>query len=249
MGETQGDNPRVAILGATGDLGFGLALRLAREGVPVTIGSRNAERAGDAVERCLGRVPDGRIEGTTNDAAVEAAEIVVLGVPFASHAETLKGLKPNFREGQIVLDATVPLATAIGGRATATIGVWHGSAAQQAKALLPEGVRVVSGLHTVSAATLTDLDHELDEDVLLAGERREDKQRIARMIERIPGLRCVDCGRLELSRFTEQLTPLLISINSRYKTHAGIRILGLPESGAELGTGPAGGATDRQRRS
>jgi 8-hydroxy-5-deazaflavin:NADPH oxidoreductase len=223
------DQTPVSILGATGDLGFGLALRLAREGVPVVIGSRSAERATAAAERALERVPGASVEGMTNDLAVQRAEIVVLSVPFASHADTLKGLAEHFREGQLLLDATVPLATALGGKPTATIGVWHGSAAQQAKALVPSGVRVVSGLHTVSAATLTDLDHDLHEDVLICGDKRDDKRPVMELIGRIPGLRCVDAGRLELSRFTEQLTPLLIGINIRYKTHAGISIVNLPD--------------------
>lgn len=218
----------MSILGATGDLGFGLALRLLREGLPVVIGSRSAERAAAAAERALERVPNADVRGMTNDQATRQAEVIVLSVPFASHAETLKGLAEHFREGQILVDATVPLATALGGRPTATIGVWHGSAAQQARALVPDGVRVVSALHTVSAATLTDLEHELHEDVLICGDKRDDKRRVAAIIERVPGLRCIDCGRLELSRFTEQLTPLLISINGRYKTHAGIHIVGIP---------------------
>jgi len=228
MENSAADQTPVSILGATGDLGFGLALRLSHEGVPIVIGSRSPERAAAAAERALEHVPHARIEGMTNDQAIERAEVIVLSVPFASHADTLKGLAESFREGQILVDATVPLATALGGRPTATIGVWHGSAAQQAKALVPEGVRVVSGLHTVSAAMLTDLGHFLHEDVLICGDRREDKRRVADIIERIPGLRVIDCGRLELSRFTEQLTPLLISINGRYKTHAGIHIVGVP---------------------
>jgi hypothetical protein len=219
---------RVSILGATGQLGFGLALRLAREGVPVVIGSRSAERAAEAAGRVRERCPEAEIEGARNEEAVDRAEVVVLSVPFAAHADTLKSVAMHLREGQLVVDATVPLATAVGGKPTATVGVWHGSAAQQADALVPDAVSVVSALHTVSAATLTDLDRALDEDVLVCGNRRADKHRAAALIERIPGLRCVDCGRLELSRFTEQLTPVLISINSRYKTHAGIRILGLP---------------------
>jgi 8-hydroxy-5-deazaflavin:NADPH oxidoreductase len=107
------------------------------------------------------------------------------------------------------------LATAIGGRPTRTVDVWQGSAAQQAQELVPTGVSVVSALHTVSAQHLGDLHHVLDEHVLVCGDRREDKQTVVRLLERIPGLRCIDCGRLELARFTEQLTPLLISINGR----------------------------------
>jgi 8-hydroxy-5-deazaflavin:NADPH oxidoreductase len=93
--------------------------------------------------------------------------------------------------------------------------------------MVPDGVRVVSALHTVSAASCADLDVELDEDVLVCGDRREDKERAMALIDRIDGLRCVDAGRLEMARIAESLTALLISINVRHKTHAGIKITGL----------------------
>ena len=95
--------------------------------------------------------------------------------------------------------------------------------------MAPEGVRVVSALHTVSAASLTDLEHPLDQDVLVCGDARADKREAALLIEQIEGLRCIDCGRLEMSRTTESLTALLISVNARYKIHAGIRLSGLPD--------------------
>jgi NADPH-dependent F420 reductase len=123
----------------------------------------------------------------------------------------------------------VPLAAAVGGKATRVLGVPQGSAAQQAAEMAPEGVRVVSALHTISASTLADLDHELDEDVLICGDRKADKRAAAEIIGRIPGLRCVDAGRLEMASIVEPLTALLISANARYKTHAGIRITGLPD--------------------
>lgn len=211
----------VAILGGTGDLGYGLAVRLAHVGVDVAIGSRDAARA----EEAAARVGNGA-SGAENADAARGAEIVVVAVPFAAQAATLAAVA-DVLEGQIVLDATVPLATAVGGKPTRTIGVWTGSAAQQAQEVVGDRARVVSGLHTVSAASLADLSHELHEDVLLCGDRKTDKQAVADLIQRIPGLRCVDAGRLELSRIVEQLTPLLISINIRHKTHAGISITGL----------------------
>jgi hypothetical protein len=109
------------------------------------------------------------------------------------------------------------------------LGVWQGSAAQQALEMAPAGVRVVSALHTVSAASLSDLEHPLDQDVLVCGDAREDKRAAAVLIERIEGLRCVDCGRLEMARITESLTAMLIAVNVRYKAHAGIRLTGLPD--------------------
>ena len=151
----------------------------------------------------------------------------MLSVPFRNQSENLTNLKEVLREGQLLIDATVPLAAAVSGKATRMLGVWQGSAAQQAQEMVPDGVRVVSALHTVSAAMLSDLDHALDEDVLVCGNRKADKQVAIELIERIDGLRCVDCGPLENSRTTESLTALLIGINVRYKTHAGIKITGL----------------------
>jgi hypothetical protein len=154
---------------------------------------------------------------------------VILSVPFRNQSETLASLKDALQPGQLLIDATVPLAAAVSGKATRMLGVWQGSAAQQAREMVPEGVRVVSALHTVSAASLSDLDHALAEDVLVCGDAREDKREAAQLIELIEGLRCVDCGRLEMARITESLTALLISVNSRYKAHAGIRLTGLPD--------------------
>ena len=146
-----------------------------------------------------------------------------------NQSETLANLRDAWRPGALLIDATVPLAAAVGGRATRMVGVWQGSAAEQAAEMAREGVRVVSALHTVSAASLTDLDHPLEQDVLVCGDAREDKREAALLIERIEGLRCVDCGRLEMSRTTESLTALLIGVNARYKVHAGIRLAGLPD--------------------
>jgi NADPH-dependent F420 reductase len=220
----------VCIVGGTGALGFGLALRLGAAGVPVVIGSRDGERAQEAAGRAAESVPGGEFTGGENQEAVRDAEIVILSVPFRSHSETLTNLKEALSQDQLVVDATVPLAAAVSGKATRLLGVWQGSAAQQAQEMVPEGVRVVSAFHTVSAALLTDLKHHLDEDVLLCGNRRADKQQIGSLVERIPGLRAVDCGPLEMARIVEGLTPLLISINVRHKTRAGIRITGLPSS-------------------
>jgi NADPH-dependent F420 reductase len=206
-----------------------LAVRLGRAGIPVIIGSRDAGRAAEAAQRASAAVPGASFEGLENAEAAARGEIVVLSVPFRSQSETLTNLKGALRPGQLLVDATVPLAAAVSGRATRTLGVWQGSAAQQAQEMVPDGVRVVSGLHTVSAAMLSDLDHVLDEDVLLCGDSREDKRAVAELLERIDGLRCVDAGRLEMARIVESMTALLISINIRHKTHAGIRVTGLPD--------------------
>jgi NADPH-dependent F420 reductase len=219
----------VTIIGGTGALGFGLAVRLGREGTPVVIGSRAAERAAEAAAKAAQRVPGATFEGLENPAAAQRAEVVFLCVPFRNQAENLGNLAGVLREGQLLVDATVPLAAAVGGKATRVLGVPQGSAAQQAAEMAPEGVRVVSALHTISAPSLADLDHVLDEDVLICGDRKADKREAAEIIGRIPGLRCVDAGRLEMASIVEPLTALLISMNARYKSHAGIRVTGLPD--------------------
>jgi NADPH-dependent F420 reductase len=219
----------VAIIGASGALGFGLAIRLGRAGVPVVIGSRDAGRAIEAATRAREVVPEGGFTAAENAQAAEAADTVILSVPFRNQSETLKNLKGSLVEGALLIDATVPLAAAVSGRATRMLGVWQGSAAQAAQELVGDGVKVVSALHTVSAASLTDLACDLDQDVLVCGDLRDDKRRAAELIERIDGLRCVDCGRLEMARIAESLTALMISVNARHKTHAGIRITGLPD--------------------
>jgi hypothetical protein len=217
----------VCIVGGTGALGFGLAARLGSAGVPVVIGSRDQGRAEEAATRASTEVAGGSFTGLQNESAVREVDTVILSVPFRNQVENLANLHKTLSNGQLLIDATVPLAAAFGGKATRSLGVWQGSAAQQAREMVPDGVGVVSAFHTVSAALLADLGHRLDEDVLLCGDSREDKARAAELVERIEGLRAVDCGPLEMARIVEQLTPLIISINVRNKVRAGIKITGL----------------------
>ena len=219
----------VPIVGGTGALGFGLALRLARAGVPVVIGSRARGSAEESAAKLRARVPDAQVEGLPNEEAATRGPVVVLSVPFRAQSENLTNLKGVLREGQILVDATVPLAAAVSGKATRLLGVPQGSAAQQAQEMAPEGVIVVSALHTVSAAHLADLDAELDEDVLITGDVADAKRQVAELVALVPGLRPVDCGRLEVARLVEGLTPLLISVNVRNKVSAGIRLTGIAE--------------------
>ena len=219
----------VPIVGGTGALGFGLALRLARADVPVIVGSRDADRAREAAAKARERVPDGEIDGLENAEAVPHGEIVFLTVPFRAQSENLTNLRGVLRPGQILVDATVPLAAAISGKATRLLGVPQGSAAEQAQEMVPDGVTVISALHTVAGHALTDLDHELDEDVLICGDQREPKRAVAEVVEKIPGLRAVNAGALETARLVEGLTPLLISVNTRNKVTAGIKLSGLDE--------------------
>ena len=219
----------VPVIGGTGALGFGLALRLAGAGVPVVIGSRDAGRAAEAASRIREQLPDAEVDGLENPEAAGRGDVVLLCVPFRAQSENLTNLKAALREGQVLVDATVPLAAAVSGRATRLLGVPQGSAAEQAREMAPAGVEVVSAFHSVSAHTLRDLEHELDEDVLVAGDSADAKRRVAELTARIPGLRPVDCGRLEIARLIEGLTPLIISVNRRYRARAGVRLTGLPE--------------------
>jgi NADPH-dependent F420 reductase len=219
----------IPIIGGTGALGAGLARRWARAGVPIVLGSRSAQRAEEAAAKIREDVPGADVTGLENGDAATKAEIVFLTVPFRAQSENLNNLREALRPGQILVDCTVPLAAAVSGKATRSLGVWQGSAAQQAQEMVPEGVIVVSALHTVGAPTLADLDAELGEDILVCGDKKTDKARVARLIELIPGLRAVNAGALEMARIVEQLTPMLISVNTRYKTHAGIRLTGLPD--------------------
>lgn len=220
----------VSVIGGSGELGFGLALRLGRAGIPIVVGSRAPDKAQATVERLRAQLPDGTFDAADNAQAAARSEIVILSVPFSSHAATIRGLRDSLRSGQILLDTTVPLASAVGGSPTRILGVWQGSAAQQAASLVPDGVGVVAALHTVAAGHLKDLARTLDQDVLVTGDSPADKRSVAALLELIPGVRCVDCGALEMARLTEQLTPLMIGLNLRYKAKSGLRIAGLPDA-------------------
>jgi hypothetical protein len=218
----------IPIIGGTGALGYGLAVRWARAGEEIVIGSRKVERAMEAAERIRAEVPEAGVEGLDNAEAAGRGPVVFLTVPFRAQSETLNNLRDALSEGQILVDCTVPLAAAISGKATRTLGVWQGSAAQQAEEMVPDGVTVISALHTVSAALLAE-GEPIEEDILVCGDRKADKARVAKLIERIEGLRAVNAGALETARLVEPLTAVLIAINSRYKTRAGVRITGLPD--------------------
>jgi hypothetical protein len=224
----------VAIIGGTGAEGFGFALRIAKAGHSVTIGSRAAERAAEAVGRAAEVLGDDvTLAGAENAEAATKGEVVVVTVPFEGMAGIYRSIAESLQPGQIVLDATSPLMASVGGRAWQAIRPWQGSAAEFAASLLPDGVRLVAGLHTISAEELHDLDRSVDSDALLCGDDADAKAAVGSLIEGIPGMRWVDCGPLSNARITENLTPLLISINRRYKVKgSGFRIVGRESWGA-----------------
>ena len=224
----------VAIIGGTGEEGFGLALRLATAGHHVIIGSRSAEKgAAKAAEASEVLGGNAKVEGTTNEEATVAADLVAVTVPFAGQAEIYRSITTAIRPGAVVLDATSPLATAVGGRPWHVLRPWQGSAAEQAKAILPATARVVAGFHTIAADALRDLGTPIESDVLVCGADPEAKVLAGSLIQDIPNLRWVDCGDLSAARISETLTALLIGVNRSYKIHdAGFRIVGRDSWGA-----------------
>lgn len=216
----------IAIIGGAGELGFGLALRWAGADLDVRIGSRDVTRAKEAAARVAASIPGASASGYENAEAAAGASVVIIAVPFSAQASILKGLKGVLND-KIVVDASVPLAAAVGGRPTRMLSVWEGSAAQQAQGLLA-GVTVLSAFHNVSAEVLSDLSATPDCDVLICGDDAKAKERLAALVTAIPGLRPLDGGALEMSRVVESITALQISLNRRYKVHgSGIRITGV----------------------
>jgi NADPH-dependent F420 reductase len=224
----------IAVLGGTGAEGFGLALRWARAGETVIIGSRDATRAREAAAKITAAVGgDAKVSGEENNAACAAADLVVLTIPFEGHCALLKQIKPAIRPGSILVDTTVPLAASVGGRATRTLGIWEGSAAQQAAELAPPGISVVAAFHNTSADILNG-DAPVDCDVIVCSDDAAAAKTVRTLAAQIPGVRAIDGGKLENARILEQITALLIGLNIRHKGHSGIRITGLPEKAYDV---------------
>jgi NADPH-dependent F420 reductase len=220
---------KIAILGGTGAEGRGLANRLARAGEHILIGSRTAERAEQIAQELRTRISGpAEIVGTDNVSAASACEVVLLTIPFSGQAELLKELRGVWKPKATVIDTTVPLATAIGGPATKTIGVWQGSAAEAARELIPSSVGVAAAFHSISADVLAG-SAPVDCDVLVCSDDESAKRVTMELAAKIPGVRAVNGGKLENARIAEAMTALLIGLNIRYKVEgAGIRFSGLP---------------------
>lgn len=221
---------RIAVIGGTRGLGYGLALRFAKAGARVIVGSRQAERAQACAGAITAALGGGTVGGAPNPEAAKDADVVLVTVPFPGQVETYRQIKQSLGQSTTVIDCNVPLASEIGGKATRMLGVWEGSAAQQARSVLGRGTPMASGFHTVMAEALETLDAPLNADVLVCGDA--EARSVAReVVSLIEGARFVDCGPLENARIIESLTALLIGINGRYKLDpgAGIRITNLPD--------------------
>jgi 8-hydroxy-5-deazaflavin:NADPH oxidoreductase len=224
----------IALLGGTGPAGTGLALRWARAGETIIIGSRDAARAEQTAETIRNRAgANAKVSGLENSEACAASDLLVLTVPFEGQAALLKQLKPALRPGSILIDATVPLAASIGGRASRTIGVWQGSAAQQTAELVPKGVSVVAAFQNVSAEVLNSAD-DVDCDVIVCSDDPNATQVAMELAAKIARVRAIDGGKLENARIVEQITALLVGLNIRHKGHGGIRITGLPDGAFKI---------------
>lgn len=206
----------VAVLGGTGEQGRGLARRFALAGLPVVLGSRSAERA----EQAAAGLPSG-VSGADNAAAARAGDVVVVAVPWEGHRELLAGLADELRD-KIVVDCVNPLG--FDKRGAYPLQVEEGSAAQQAAAVLPDS-RVVAAFHHVSAVLLLDDQvASVDTDVLVLGDDRQATDLVQALANVVPGMRGLYAGRLRNAGQVEALTANLISVNRRYKAHAGLRV-------------------------
>ncbi|MFC6093658.1 NADPH-dependent F420 reductase [Saccharothrix lopnurensis] len=213
----------VGVLGGTGAQGRGLALRWAKAGLEVVIGSRGAERAEAAAEE-VRAATGGRVSGADNEGCAARADLVLVAVPWDGHADLLASLRSAL-EGKVVVDCVNPLG--FDKQGPYALPVPEGSAAQQAAALLP-GSRVTAAFHHVSAVTLADLSVEsVEEDVLVLGDDREATDLVRELADTVPGFRGVYGGRLRNAHQVEAFTANLIAVNRRYKTHAGLRITGV----------------------
>ncbi len=223
--------PRIGVLGGTGDQGRGLALRLAMSGLDVTVGSRQAERAVSAAAG-IGH----GVQGADNRACAAGADVVIAAVPYDGHADLLRSLTTELA-GKVVVDCVNPLG--FDARGAYVLDVPEGSAAEQAAAILPDSL-VVGAFHNVSAVLLLDpLIASIETDVLVLGDDRAATDAVSSLVDRIPGMRGVYGGRLRNAAQVEALTANLISVNRRYKAHAGIRITDIDH----VRTGPV--AVDR----
>lgn len=222
---------KVAIIGGTGDQGLGLALRLAKAGEEVIIGSRDVKKAENAVNIVLNMLQKDElpnIQGMTNEEAARQGEILILTVPLQAQMVTLRSIKEH-AEDKIVVDATVPLEGCIGGAPTRYVDLWDGSAAERtANFLQDKNSIVISAFNNISAASLTNIQEDVDCDCLICGDNAEAKEKVKLLAEKISGVRAIDCGSLENARIVEKITPLLINLNIRNRIKlAGIRITGI----------------------
>ena len=221
---------KVAIIGGTGKQGLNIAKRLVIAGEDVIIGSRSQEKAEAKVEEVkqLLNEYDFQMEAMTNEDAARSGDLLILTVPLTAQKETLLSIR-EYVDDKILIDATVPLETAIGGSPARYLDLMEGSAAERtAKILKKTSVKVVSAFNNISNSQLENIPEPIDCDCLVSGDDNDAKRVAIELIEKIPGIVCIDCGKLEKARMVEKITPLLIGLNIKYKSHyGGLRITGI----------------------
>ncbi|MDI6644511.1 MAG: NADPH-dependent F420 reductase [Methanobacteriaceae archaeon] len=221
---------KVAIIGGTGDQGFGLALRFVQAGLDVIIGSRDIKKAENTVNIIKNMIKgdEMQIQGMTNEEAAEEGDLLILTVPLQAQVVSLRSIKDH-SEGKILVDATVPLETCLGGKPNRYVDLWEGSAAERSAEILKDkDVKIVSAFNNISSASLINIKEEVKCDCLISGDHEDAKKEVMKLAEKIPGVRSIDCGPLENARIIEKITPLLINLNIRNRIKlAGIRITGL----------------------
>ena len=221
---------KVSIIGGTGPQGLGIGERLAIAGVDVIIGSRKEEKALEVVEQAKKDLADYdlSIVGMANEDAAKEGDVLILTVPRAAQKPSVEGIK-EFCKDKIVMDATVPLETAIGGKPFRFIDLMEGSAAERTASILEgTGAKVICAFCNISNSHLSNIPEEIDCDCLIAGDDKEAKEVAAEIINKIPGIKTLDCGILEKARIIEKITPLLIGLDIKYRSHyGGLRITGI----------------------
>ena len=214
---------KIAIIGGTGAEGLGLAMRFAKAGQEVLIGSRAQERAEEAARKVKEALPEATVEGHLNAEAVGPAEVVFLTVPWDAHQSSLENLAEAIGE-KVLVDVVVPMLFDRG-QAKAIL-VDEGSAAQQARVLAP-AAKVVSAFHHLDGSDLQRIDRPMQGDVLVAGDHKGAKKTVMDLVELIEYVRALDAGGLTNSRYLEEFTVLLLHINHMYKVRSGVRIVGV----------------------
>ena len=214
---------KLAFVGGTGHEGLGLAMRFAKTGDQVFIGSRSQERAEEAVAKVKEKLPEAKAMGLLNREAVQKADIVFLTVPYAGHAEILEDLLEDIGD-KILVDVVVPLE--FDGDEARLMTVEEGSAAQQARALV-QRARLVSAFHHLDASDLQRIEKPMQGDVIVCADHKGAKTRVMELVEKIEYVRALDGGGLVNSRYLEGFTVLLVNINKMYKAHTGVRVVGI----------------------
>ena len=214
---------RIAVIGGTGNEGFGIALRLAKAGEQVIIGSRDKGKADESVQKIMSMVPRAKIEGMENGQAAKNSNIVFLAIPLPALQSIANSIRSSLHDNQIVVDVSNPLESYVGGDFRKPINLFQGSVIETVENWIQKKVKMVKAFNYVVSGALREIDKDLDFDVIVCSDYDDAKREVMQLIEKIPKLHPVDGGSLENSRLVEQITPLLLGIASR----EGVQYVGL----------------------